>query len=85
MSDVKGGVVCVQLFDCCVMDEGGVDACFIEDGGGCLAGEYARFVGAALQSLPWVSWEGLGVWIERVECEDELYHALTHVGVTSNV
>jgi hypothetical protein len=37
-------------------------------GGGCLAGEYARFAGVALQSLPqWVSQEGLGAWIERFD------------------
>jgi hypothetical protein len=68
-------VICVHLFDCSggkgPMDEGGVDASFFEHGGGCLAGEYASFAGAALGALPCISQEGLCSWIERLECGDD--------------
>ena len=68
------------------MDEGDIDACFFEDGGGRLAGKYAGFTGAALRALPCVSKEELCARVERLECgdnfvlqlADELCHFLAH-------
>ena len=83
-------MVCAHLFHCCgrkgAVDEGDIDACFFEDGGGCLAGEYAGFAGAALWALPFVSKEDLCARIKRLECgddfvlqhADELCHFLAH-------